>query len=308
MDITQRIDQLVANLNDLKASLQQTQPTPTAQFDAVFEQALAEVEDLQGSATPSALVQQSGVPSWVHPDYHYDPANPRKPHMIEMMEVMAGMSLQELQQQPRETYREINQIAADLLYGVVGSAADTRDWTAIMSSSDVVRAAREATGALHGVTVAALVDPVTEEPKAAVIDRDGDALRTLGGLEELVTQTMLNFGVTADEVDAAGIQNLPNTTAYLGVKQAAEAISSLSRAAVDEVVDLTNEEPKTAATDPDGETPKTLDSPARPNTRPFITFEETLGTIDAFDIQNARKQLANLGVTQAIDEFLQSSS
>lgn len=40
--------------------------------------------------------------------------------------------------------------AAELLYGVVGSNTDTRDWQVIMTSGDPVTAARRATGLMYG--------------------------------------------------------------------------------------------------------------------------------------------------------------
>lgn len=42
--------------------------------------------------------------------------------------------------------------ASELLYGVVGSNIDVRDWSAIMSSSDPVTAARQATAQMYGRT------------------------------------------------------------------------------------------------------------------------------------------------------------
>lgn len=40
--------------------------------------------------------------------------------------------------------------AAELVYGVIGSNTDTRDWQAIMASGDPVTAARRATGQMYG--------------------------------------------------------------------------------------------------------------------------------------------------------------
>jgi len=42
--------------------------------------------------------------------------------------------------------------AAELLYGVVGSNTDTRDWAAIMRSADPVAAVRAATAAMYGLS------------------------------------------------------------------------------------------------------------------------------------------------------------
>ena len=42
--------------------------------------------------------------------------------------------------------------ASELIYGVVGSNTDVRDWTAIMASNDPISAARQATGQMYGRT------------------------------------------------------------------------------------------------------------------------------------------------------------
>jgi hypothetical protein len=44
--------------------------------------------------------------------------------------------------------------ASELLYGVVGSNTDVRNWAAIMASSDPITAARQATGQMYGRTAA----------------------------------------------------------------------------------------------------------------------------------------------------------
>ena len=45
-----------------------------------------------------------------------------------------------------------SQDASELIYGVVGSNTDVRDWTAIMASDDPITAARQATGQMYGRT------------------------------------------------------------------------------------------------------------------------------------------------------------
>ena len=42
--------------------------------------------------------------------------------------------------------------ASELIYGVVGSNTDVRDWTSIMASKDPITAARQATGQMYGRT------------------------------------------------------------------------------------------------------------------------------------------------------------
>ena len=70
------------------------------------------------------------IPAWVDPDFSYDPANPRKPNMREMMEAIAGKTVEEIYASG-EDYTNITRMASDLIYGVVGSNADTRDFIAI---------------------------------------------------------------------------------------------------------------------------------------------------------------------------------
>jgi len=83
---------------------------------------------------PMSMGFQAGgeIPDWVDPDYGYDPANPRKPNMREMMN--AGLSTKD---------------ASEMLYGVVGSNKDTRNWDAIMASDDIATTARAATNQMY---------------------------------------------------------------------------------------------------------------------------------------------------------------
>ena len=39
---------------------------------------------------------ENGIPSWVDPDYGYDPQNPRKPNMRELMEAISGKDVEDL--------------------------------------------------------------------------------------------------------------------------------------------------------------------------------------------------------------------
>lgn len=70
--------------------------------------------------------------------------------------------------------------AAELLYGVVGSNTDTRDWQAIMASGDPVTAARRATGQMYGDPGAALRGDAGYLGDADTVARSGPfALRQL---------------------------------------------------------------------------------------------------------------------------------
>lgn len=89
------------------------------------------------------------VPSWVDCDYYFDPQNPRKPNMRELMEHLAGKSVEEIYKDPNIDLSALSKQASDILYGVVGTVEDTRDWGQIMDSNDVVGAALLETALLH---------------------------------------------------------------------------------------------------------------------------------------------------------------
>jgi hypothetical protein len=48
------------------------------------------------------------IPSWVDPDYGYDPQNPRKPNMRELMEAMSGKNVEDLYAEPNENWQKIS--------------------------------------------------------------------------------------------------------------------------------------------------------------------------------------------------------
>ncbi len=90
--------------------------------------------------------------------------------------------------------------ASELIYGVVGSNTDVRDWSAIMSSSDPVSAARQATGQMYGRT---------DIPKRtdATYATDNDTVAKDGNF--VVRQLKDDFGEVLDQglklTDAQGL-------------------------------------------------------------------------------------------------------
>lgn len=110
--------------------------------------------------------------------------------------------------------------ASELLYGVVGSNTDVRDWTAIMASADPVTAARQATGQMYGrtditprtdATYMGISDTVAKEGNFAVrllkdedqkvvdqglklIDAQGLLLRDAGSSPESIARNAWLFG------------------------------------------------------------------------------------------------------------------
>ncbi len=90
--------------------------------------------------------------------------------------------------------------AAELLYGVVGSNTDTRDWQAIMASGDPVTAARRATGQMYG-------DPAREQREDAAYLGSSDTVARSGpfALRELKDEdgALVDHGLKL--VDAHGL-------------------------------------------------------------------------------------------------------
>ena len=81
---------------------------------------------------PGGGVQAGGeIPSWVDPNYGYDPANPRKPNTREMMQIISGKSLEEI---PINDRSDISKQATEALYVGSGSKLDASEFNKNMSS------------------------------------------------------------------------------------------------------------------------------------------------------------------------------
>ncbi len=113
MELSTRIDQVMASLEALKLRAADAPAQANSQFASILETALDNSHDTAPVAAAEPIKAQAEaapqIPSWVDPDYGYDPADPRKPNMRELMEALS-----------------------ELLYGVAGSNDDTRNWNAIM--------------------------------------------------------------------------------------------------------------------------------------------------------------------------------
>ena len=124
--------------------------------------------------------------------------------MRELMEALSGRPVEALYADANSNWQDTSRLASELLYGVVGSNDDTRDWSAIMGSSDIVRAARQATGDMYAPVVDILsitndAGTVTDQ-LATINDADGNILRSLTGGAEYVRETLENFGATSASI------------------------------------------------------------------------------------------------------------
>ena len=208
MEIAERIDQVMASLEALKVRATETPAEANTQFASILETALDSDHTTPPVAAAEPIKAQADaapqIPGWVDPDYDYDPANPRKPNMRELMESLSGRSVEALYADANSNWQDTSRLASELLYGVVGSNKDTRDWNAIMGSSDIVRAARQATGRMYAPVVDIMsikndAGGVTDQ-LATINDANGNILRSLTGGVDYVRETLENFGATSASI------------------------------------------------------------------------------------------------------------
>jgi len=90
--------------------------------------------------------------------------------------------------------------ASELIYGVVGSNTDVRDWTAIMASKDPISAARQATGQMYGRTDITPRTNATYMGQSDTVAKEGNfALRLLKDKDQKVVDQGLKL------IDAQGL-------------------------------------------------------------------------------------------------------
>lgn len=138
-----QMDQLITSLQNIRTSIAGDKAEgKTSEFKGLFEIALSEALE-----EPTALMNVNSAAMIDEPaeqsfnDYmamnllgtNLDTSRAARPNMREFMDA-TGAS---------------NQDASALLYGVIGSNGDYRDWGAIMASDSPIDAARAATGQLY---------------------------------------------------------------------------------------------------------------------------------------------------------------
>lgn len=208
MQISNQIEQLIYKLNELKPTLSSDSVLDQSRFNNILKNSLEKFstqESENGTVVSlNGSVEGENVPHWVNSDYGYDPENPRKPNMREMMEAISGKSVEELYSEEKGTWQNISSIASEMLYGVIGSTEDTRDWAKIMSAPDIIKEARVETGKMHSpeVDIKSELDENNNiiEQYAVLNNADGKHLRSLTGDSSQVTEAMHNFGVTASSI------------------------------------------------------------------------------------------------------------
>jgi hypothetical protein len=91
--------------------------------------------------------------------------------------------------------------ASELIYGVVGSNTDVRDWTAIMANDDPISAARQATGQMYARTDVAPRTDATYMGTSDTVAKEGNFAVRL--LKDEDSQQVLDQGLKL--IDAQGL-------------------------------------------------------------------------------------------------------
>ena len=210
MQVISKIDHLMTELTKLKPILSDDASSNEKKFNGLLTASIENGttvanEDMEVTFSTNAKPVDI-IPSWIDPDYGYDPQNPRKPNMRELMEAMSGKNVEDLYDEPDENWQKISRQASEMLYGVVGPNKDTRDWPSIMSSSDILTEARNQTGAMYEPRVDIQSnfnnDGVLTEQIAVVKDNKGNTLRSLPSDTIFAEETLINFGATKESIPA----------------------------------------------------------------------------------------------------------
>lgn len=208
MHISHQIDRLIDSLNNLKPLLSNNSSSNTEMFNDVLKASLEKSSDqdpaIIAKVKPGDNNEIEETPDWVNKDYPFDPKNPRKPNMRELMEAISGTSIEQLYAASPEIVKNKTELASDLLYGVLGNESDTRDWTKIMTSNDIVEEARNQTRSLHQPSVdiesTFHSNGAIKEQFVVIKNYKNEVVKSLAGDKDIVNSTLQNFGIQKGDV------------------------------------------------------------------------------------------------------------
>lgn len=207
MQIVSQIDRLITKLNELKPDLSSNTFENQQMFDSILKDSISSTamqNEKEVLKSKTVEITRQTVPSWVDPNYSYDLDNPRKPYFREMVNAISGSSVEELQSRSPEERTYFTNLASDLLYGVVGSNKDTRDWSKIMSSQNTLNTAREETGKMYEPKIEIVSEfdsnEVLSNQFSILKDKSNNILRSLQADADHVEYTLNNFGVTKESI------------------------------------------------------------------------------------------------------------
>lgn len=213
MTITDSLDNLISQLTLLRKKLE-GEPSVDSTFETVFEHS---AEQLKEQIEP--LHGTSDTPSWINPDVNYDVNAPRKPSKAEFMYAVLKKPFGDLEVRNSEEWKNLRAEASDIMYGVIGSNEDSRDWGKIMSAPDILSAARDETQKMYKPTIS-IFDTVNDEgvqvdQNIMITSSTGTPIRTLSKDIETADNWLQTFGVTKQSMPENFSDNL-DTRYYTG--------------------------------------------------------------------------------------------
>jgi hypothetical protein len=207
MNIDTRIDSLISDLNKIRSDKTNASSETEIYFESILENALNDLEETEVSTFSKTEVMgelRSASPEWVNKEYAFDVTSPRRPNMREMMEALSGMPIEDLYSSGNDEQALTSHRASELLYDVVNTNTDPRDWNKIMSSSDVLAAAREATHYMNKprVEIVSVFDNAgnLHHQRAMITKYDGSRLTVVPENIEKIEETLRNFGAKTDSI------------------------------------------------------------------------------------------------------------
>lgn len=209
MQVSNQVDRLINNLRNLKIEVSNDKEANVERFNKTFSKALdgPTIGNISASGYTqlTSMEKYTDVPSWVDQKYGYDPKNPRKPNLRELMEALSGRTVEDLYADPKSEWQNISAKASAILHGVVGSNTDTRDWSLIMNSEDVISAANAETGKMYEP----IIDIETSNKNtsatqqfAVIKDKNDNILSTVPSDPSKAEETLRIFGATYASVPA----------------------------------------------------------------------------------------------------------
>ena len=207
MQVSEKIDQLIKNLQLLKPSLTNNSAENKTKFNSILQSSL-DNQQLKTDGSIDEPISENrnrndGVLKAKKDTFFGDYAG-GKPNMRQLIESLSGQSLEAIEDNSKAKRQEYSKLASELLYGVVGSNLDSRDWPSIMASDDIIGSARRATGVMYQpvIDISNEVDDQNNvvEQFAVVKQQSGKLLRSLNGSATEVEESMINFGASENSI------------------------------------------------------------------------------------------------------------
>lgn len=209
MLIANKIDQLIENLNNLRPELTESKFANRQKFNDLMQSSFQIEEQVSNPSneTKEILSQQKNEISFL-PDIAPHNSNVKtdvsKPNMKELMEKLSGRKIEDLYADPDSDWVNLSIQASEILYGVLGSRADTRNWSQIMASKHIMDEARLETGKMFQpkVEIETLYDNSEniESQSAVIKDKSGVILRQLSNNLYQTEFALLNYGADKSSI------------------------------------------------------------------------------------------------------------